>query len=113
MMSFEEALEKQRQLQKNVYGIDLGELEGDARKDAVRTHVLALLDEVHEVLHEADWKPWKKTSQNDSTAYAEEMVDAFHFFMNLMLIGGMSVEDLLEGYSKKHDENIDRQNNGY
>lgn len=103
----------QRVLQEQVYGKGLNELEGDELKEAVRTHVLALLDEAHEVLHEVPWKPWKRTGEPNWEAYHEELVDLFHFVMNLMLIGGATAHSLLAGYEAKHRVNIERQRDGY
>jgi len=115
MITMEEALELQSRLQAETYGKPLEELTGEEFKDAMRTHTLALLDEVHEVLRETSWKPWKRGDGTDFNAKAarEEMVDAFHFFMNVMLLLGIDWDDLLLGYEEKRAENVARQKRGY
>ena len=45
--------------------------------------------------------------------FKKEMVDAFHFFMNILLAADMDSEDLFNEYLEKNKINIDRQNNGY
>lgn len=113
MITFEEALAMQAKLQEKTYGKPLSELTDEEIGAAALLHVTALTDELHEVLRETPWKPWKKQQKFDGDFYRAEMVDAFHFFMNLMLIGNMSVEDLLGGYEFKHAVNIQRQKEGY
>lgn len=108
-----EMLELQRELQINSYGKDPATLEGDERMDFIRWNVLALEDELHEALAETGWKPWAKSQHVNEQAFAGEMVDAWHFFMNLMLAAHMSAETLEEGYLAKRLKNAARQRAGY
>lgn len=114
-MSYElrDALEAQRQLQIQSYGKDPLELTDDERMDWVRWNVLALEDELHEAMQETGWKPWATSNHLNKDAFRGEMVDAFHFFLNLMLVGGITAEDLLAGYQKKREKNARRQELGY
>ena len=41
------------------------------------------------------------------------MVDAWHFFMNLLLITGCDAVDFYKAYVGKHDLNAKRQADGY
>lgn len=115
-MNFNDAFIMQRALQKLAYDFDLWDLGSDdpgLAGEHVRTHVLAATDELHEILRETSWKPWSKKRFFNRQQYKEEMVDLFHFIMNLMLIGGITPEELLEGYAEKHEINIQRQKDGY
>lgn len=73
--------------------------------------VLALTDELHEALNEVGWKPWAKSRHINEEAFRSELVDAWHFFMNLMLTVGMTEQDLLTGYYNKRAKNVTRHEN--
>ncbi|PYS90465.1 MAG: hypothetical protein DMF62_04700 [Acidobacteria bacterium] len=111
-------LEKQLQLQLRIIG-DPRDLEGAELMEYIRTNVLALEDELHEALRECGWKPWATSKHLNREAFMKEMVDAWHFFMNIMLgiSPGMSPEALAaefaEKYYAKNQVNQDRQRTGY
>ena len=48
----------------------------------------ALIDELSEMLGEVGWKPWAESRHCNSVRAIEEMVDAFHFFLNILLALG-------------------------
>lgn len=63
------------------------ELTPAARVAAIRMNVLAALDELHEVLHEAHgWKEWSKAAPEVTPLFAEELADLLHFVLNLYLL---------------------------
>ena len=74
---------------------------------------VALVDELHEALAEIGWKPWASSMHFNQDAVRGELVDAFHFFMNLCLVSGVSAQDLIDGYIAKSAQNIKRQADGY
>lgn len=106
-------LDMQRNLQIDSYGVDPLELKGEELMDWVRWNTLALEDELHEALGETGWKPWATSNHIDKEAFFHEMIDAWHFFMNLMLITGYSAQDFYRAYCEKHNLNAIRQKNGY
>jgi hypothetical protein len=113
-MTFEEALAAQHELQKNSFGKDPADLESDEDKlEWIRWNVLALEDELHELLAETGWKPWAKSKHINREAYISELVDSFHFLMNLMLVVDCSVPEFLAKYFEKRGINIKRQEAGY
>lgn len=79
----------------------------------VRMNVLALISELMEMLDETGWKPWASSNHINAEAYKAEIVDAWHFLMNLMILGGMTADDLHAGYLAKHAKNRARQEEGY
>ncbi len=79
----------------------------------MRLNVLALENEPHEALAETGWKPWATSNHINVERFHGELVDAWHFFMNLMLHSGMTAETLTTLYYAKREINITRQNNGY
>lgn len=113
MFNFQDALNAQRKLQINSFGKDPVGLEGEERSDWIRWNVLALEDELHEALAETGWKPWATSNHLNRAAYVSELVDAFHFFMNLMLVADCNAEEFLNKYVEKRKINIKRQEEGY
>lgn len=94
----------------------------------------ALEDELHEAMAEVGWKPWAKSNHFNAIRFVEEMVDAWHFFMNMLLVAMPLVEAELEAdtstervedrvigfchwfegkYHQKHAKNAKRQEDGY
>lgn len=65
--------------------------------DAIRIQVLSLLDEAHEALGEAGWKPWAFSNHLNLDAFKSELIDALRFWMNLAIIAGMSEDDVYNG----------------
>jgi hypothetical protein len=114
-MSFEEAFAHQGRMQIEVYGdgTPFAEWSDDRRAVFIKNCSLALLDEVHEALGEVGWKPWASSRHLNKDAFQGELVDALHFFFNLMHAAGITPEALLEGYEAKAAKNRQRQIDGY
>lgn len=114
-------LKAQLQLQLESYGKDPRTLDGDERADFVRWNAFALEDEIHEALGEIGWKPWATSRHLNAEAFIKEMVDAWHFFMNLLLVAGgelgLEPDELAtmfeDRYFAKRKVNAQRQTDGY
>lgn len=76
-------------------------------------NVLALEDELHELLGETGWKPWAKSKHINLEAARGEAIDALHFLLNLFLVLGMDADDVLERYLAKRAKNQKRQEENY
>lgn len=74
---------------------------------------VALADEAFEILRELNWKPWKKPKSVDYPKLKEEVIDALHFVMEMCVLLHMSDHDILNAYTTKMTENINRQIKGY
>lgn len=111
--TFSDALEAQHQLQINSYGKDPASLTGEERAEFIRWNILAAEDELHEALAEVGWKPWATSRPLNYGAFKGELVDAFHFFMNLMLVAGITADEFLTAYQVKREKNAKRQIEGY
>lgn len=75
----------------------------------IREVVLCAEDELHEVLAEVHWKPWKdKRGIKDVAKYREEMADVLHFILDLYLAAGISGREIVVDYLSKHYENLER-----
>ena len=75
----------------------------------IREVILCATDELHEVLAEVHWKPWKThRGIKDISAYREELADVMHFVLDLYLAAGLTGEDIYTDYVEKHYKNMDR-----
>lgn len=109
----QEMINLQAKLQSETYGKDISKLDTCEKIEAYRINMMALQDELHEALNEMSWKPWAKAEYFNDDRVQQELVDAWHFFMNLMIISGMDAEKLHLRYLAKRKVNIKRQEDGY
>ena len=112
-MNFNDALKAQLELQIKSYGSDPRGLDDEGKLEWIRWNMLALEDELHEALAEVGWKPWAKSKHINRDAFVSELVDAFHFLMNLMLIVDCDADEFLAKYFEKRGINAARQAAGY
>lgn len=83
--------------------------DAEAVSEYIRQTVLCATDELHELLHEVHWKPWKEGHGiRDVEAYREELADVVHFVLDLYLAAGLTGDDLVNDYFSKHHENVRR-----
>lgn len=96
-------LEMQLRLQKEkMKDGDPQQLEGEAMATFVTWNAWACSDELHEALQEVGWKPWVSSRHINQPSFNREMVDAFHFFMNLLLIAnpGLTPAEIAMEFTK-------------
>lgn len=89
---------------------------GPSQKQQLRDMVLALTDEAHEALREADWKPWKRYNGQPKVnldKFLEETGDILFFIDGMLMTFGFSWEDLAQAMAKKLKVTRDRMANGY
>jgi len=77
--------------------------------------VTALIAELGEILEENQkWKCWRKNPPPvDYDNLLAEVVDAFHFLINITLFLGFDSSDVYSRFIEKNQKNIERQNNNY
>lgn len=81
----------------------------------------ALVVELGEMLQEVGWKPWATARYVNHPQAMQEMVDAWHFFLNILLglaaMNNMPVWDMAmqfdDYYTEKNAKNLQRQVDGY
>lgn len=106
--------EEQRQLQIKAYGKDPADItDPEERIQFIKDMTYALEDELHEMTGEVGWKPWATSRHVNEEAAQGELVDAFHFFMNLCMVVNMTPDMLFAKYLKKRKRNEERQKEGY
>lgn len=106
-------LNRQRALQEQSYGFDFNAMSEEERVLFAKDQALALLDEVHEALGEIGWKPWATSRHMNRDAFVSELVDAWHFLMNLLLAARVTPEEFYRKYKAKNIKNALRQYKGY
>lgn len=75
--------------------------------------IMACFAELNEMLSETPWKPWKKEQTYNIENFRHELIDLWHFVINLSLAVGYDKNTLYNDFIKKHNINIKRQKNGY
>jgi len=91
------------------------------RQEFINQMILACQEEVVEIMKETNYKNpeyvkfgWKKNQVFNELEYLEEIIDLWHFIMNLWIIkAGNTPEKFFEFYCKKNNINLDRQKNNY
>jgi dimeric dUTPase (all-alpha-NTP-PPase superfamily) len=113
MSALQIILDRQRDLQKKHYGVDVATLSEEDRAQYIRDMSLALTDELHEALNEVGWKPWATSRHVNRQAYLGELIDVLHFWCNLVLVANTNEQELIDMYFAKADKNAKRQMAGY
>ena len=120
-MSLDAFFQAQNQPQVGAMKSDVSQMTTEERVKFIAWNVQALVDEAHEALGEVGWKPWASSRHLNAEAVLGEIVDAFHFLMNIGLAAGaemgLTAEETgtLVGvkYFAKRKVNADRQRDGY
>ena len=92
------------------------ELTEKRSQQVLRDTALKGVEEMFEALqHLKNWKPHKKTEdpQFDREEFLEEVVDAFNYFLSLLVLTGVSSSELFDAYRKKDNIIHERLKSGY
>lgn len=108
-----EMMKNQFELQRDTYGIDYSNMTDEERIRHFKEMKIAFDSEMQEALDEMGWKPWATSRHFNEPGVQGELIDAWHFFMNLMLIAGLDSDTLFKKYQAKRLKNIARQQAGY
>lgn len=82
----------------------------------VRDIALRGVEEMFEALqHLKNWKPHRVTdiAEFNRDEFLEEVIDAFNYFFELVLLTGFSADEFFEMYQRKDKVIHDRLNSGY
>lgn len=86
-------------------------------QDVVRGKIYWLVHELFEASEELKHKPWRRNpphfTKKDREKFVLEIVDAWHFFLELCIVCGISPEELYSTYKYKMQVNRERQRDGY
>ena len=93
--------------------IDVGD---KTSQQHVRDMALRGVEEMFEALqHLKNWKPHRDTEVKEFNReeFIEEIVDAFNYFLSVLVLTGVSAKDLYGAYQKKDDIIHNRLQSGY
>ena len=110
-MSLEDLLKKQKRFHDKVV-LDNEKFPRE-KGPAIFMLTTALIHEAIELQRLTNWKWWKRETHLDEEDAKEELVDIFHFFMDLVVTMGMDAEELEKEYERKLKINYERLANGY
>jgi dimeric dUTPase (all-alpha-NTP-PPase superfamily) len=80
------------------------DIKSKTSQQSVRDTVLKGVEEMFEALqHLKNWKPHRQTAVEDfdHAAFLEEYVDAFNYFLAVLVMLGISADELFEAYKLK------------
>lgn len=82
---------------------------------AIVYQVTSIVGEIGEILEEYQhWKPWRKNPpEYDRSSLLYEVVDLWHFVINLTLYLGFNEDELFSAFIEKNKVNFERQEAGY
>jgi len=116
MYELEKLFELQKQFQR-LLGIEFPYIKdyiiNPINIELIKNQILALYDEIGEALREVPWKPWKINQDFNVAKFKMELIDVFHFLINLFLLSGMEAKDVFETFIRKNKINVRRQKDGY
>ncbi len=123
MDSLVNMLQRQRDLQTLSFKKDPCTMTVEERAAFIKWNQQALNAELFEMLDEVGWKEWATSRHINADAAFKEMVDAWHFFMNILLaiygplVEREGVESLAHAFQRayldKREVNATRQAEGY
>ncbi len=92
------------------------DLSAKENQQHVRDMALRGVEEMFEALqHLKNWKPHRQTeiTEFDRGEFLEEIVDAFNYFLSILVLTGFSADDLMDAYRKKDEIINSRLETGY
>ncbi len=89
-------------------------------QEYINLMLLAINDELMEAMRETNWKNpkeikygWKIKQEFNEDNFKNELVDVWHFLINLTLASGMDSKELFSKYTEKNKENHARKDKKY
>lgn len=90
------------------------------KQEFINLNILACLDELSETLRETAWKNpdyiscgWKTNQIYNEELFQKELIDLWHFVINLSIASKMDADKLYQLFCDKNKENHKRQDTGY
>jgi len=95
-------------------GFDITRMSASQRQRYIEKMFIGIITESCEAMEETEWKkPWKHSVKTNDENLKEEIVDAWHFLINLSLASGMDADELFKMFTEKNTTNKKRQKHGY
>jgi len=79
----------------------------------IKDMILCANCELMECLQETPWKQWKLNQNFDKEKFREELIDVWHFLINLSIAAGFDEDSLYNEFMDKNNLNLKRQQEKY
>lgn len=117
MTKLDEMFQKQKELQERL-GFNFENMNEVERTGYMKENIWYVITELDEAFREMPYgKPWKLYTNFDRDLHQknlkEELIDAFHFFINILIAAGLSTDEVYEIYCYKNKINHKRQDENY
>jgi dimeric dUTPase (all-alpha-NTP-PPase superfamily) len=94
--------------------VDVADLDNAKDQHFLKDFAWRITEELGEAMNCLKNKPWKQTHmETDKEHFVEEVIDGFHFYIEMMQWIGITPDDLVDLYLKKSRVNKFRQRSGY
>lgn len=91
-----------------------GDLDDPQVQASIREAAGYVVEELYEAVNLLKNKPWKQTPRHtDPDEFYKEVADAWHFWLEFMLLSGMTPELIEQYYFKVAESNDKRRETGY
>ena len=100
-------------LQKELATVIASERYPRIKEERISALATAIVHEAVEVQNLTNWEWWKKSIEFDQVQAREELIDLWHFLIQMSIELGMTPNEILSEYQKKHQINKQRHENGY
>lgn len=91
-----------------------GDLDHPRTQAAIREFASYTVEELYEAINHLKNKPWKQTRRpTDLDAFREELADAWHFWIEMLILAGLDPTEIFMDYFRKALVNQHRQESGY
>ncbi len=114
----QQLIEKYHDIEAKNTGLDIPanpvDLNDRASQLRIKDFMWRITEELGEAANCLKLKPWKSTPMvTDEVHFLEEMIDAFHFMIELLIMVGFTPESLTQMYLNKAAVNSFRQTSNY
>lgn len=94
-----------------------GDLDSPLVQAGIREHASYTVEELYEAIGILKNKPWKQSFRHltpeQKQEFLEELADAWHFFIELHILAGVTPEEIFKQYFRKTLINKQRRETGY
>lgn len=91
-----------------------GNLNNPLVQSEIRMTSAFLIEEIMEAINLLKNKPWRQDARpTDPDEFYNELADAWHFWLELMILAGMTPDKIQQHYFGMAEKNIERRASGY
>ena len=110
-LEFMNLLKKKRDFPE--FPVDIRSKAGQKFLKSITYECMGELFEANQELKNSKTHRATEISDLDKDAYLEELIDSLHFFFEIVIASGISLDEMYDAYMKKGNKNFDRIENGY